>query len=68
MHNEELVLPNPEKFDSNIWLTKVADLLVLREKYFARFSLGVRQCIGLNLALSELYIGLAEIVHNFTTT
>ncbi|PVH70738.1 cytochrome P450 [Cadophora sp. DSE1049] len=68
MHNEELVFPNPEIFDPNRWLTEDAELLALREKYFAPFSLGVRQCIGLNLALSEVYIGLAEIVRNFTTT
>ncbi|CZR56535.1 uncharacterized protein PAC_06424 [Phialocephala subalpina] len=68
MHNEELVFPNPQVFDPNRWLTEDAELLALRKKYWAPFSLGIRQCIGLNIAMAEVYIGLAEIFRNFTAT
>ncbi|MCJ1352893.1 MAG: hypothetical protein MMC33_002877 [Icmadophila ericetorum] len=54
---------DPFKFDPERWLRADADGTRHQlDKYFVPFSRGSRACIGQNLALAELYLGIASVV------
>jgi cytochrome P450 len=65
MDYNEKVFQSPESFLPDRWL--VDDLVALKrlENAWAPFSKGSRGCIGINLALAEVYITLASLVRRF---
>lgn len=56
MHLDDRIFPAPLEFQPDRWLiNKTLD------KYLVSFSKGSRQCVGINLAYSELYICLNAV-------
>lgn len=60
MHYDESVFPDPTSFRPERWLENPR-----LDKYLIAFSRGSRQCIGINLAYAEIYLGLATIFGRF---
>ncbi|KAK3374604.1 cytochrome P450 [Podospora didyma] len=54
------IFPDPKKFVPERWLEN-PDL----ERYFVPFGKGSRQCLGINLAMAELYITIATVFRRF---
>jgi len=55
---------SPHKFDPERWIRAQAEGVRL-DKYFAPFTKGSRNCLGLNLAWAELYIAVAAVFRSF---
>ncbi|KAL1956602.1 hypothetical protein VTO42DRAFT_6949 [Malbranchea cinnamomea] len=62
-HHDETIFPNSHSFVPERWL----DLNERKrlEKYMVSFSKGSRRCIGMNLALAEIFITVGTIFHRF---
>lgn len=58
IHHNEAIFPNSKKFEPERWLDGKNKA---REKYMVSFTAGSRQCLGINLAHAELYLGLSAI-------
>lgn len=69
IHMNEEIFPDPNKFDPERWLgnPKGPNGLHPLSFYMVSFSRGARNCLGINLAWMELYVGLATIFrrHDF---
>ncbi|KAI1122789.1 trichodiene oxygenase [Nemania abortiva] len=63
MHRDPDIYPDPEQFQPQRWL----DLQERRrlEKFYAPFSKGPRNCLGMYLAWAELYVTIAAVVERF---
>ncbi|KAH8897644.1 cytochrome P450 [Thozetella sp. PMI_491] len=61
MHNDPSIFPDPHIFDPGRWIRAAQDGVNL-DKYIVSFSKGSRGCLGINLAHSMLYLGVARIV------
>ena len=59
VHYDEKVFENPHAFTPDRWLSEAPD------QYLIPFSTGSRACIGINLALAEIYIGLATLLRSY---
>lgn len=61
---DPIIFHSPEHFMPERWLeaTEKGERL---DKYLVTFSKGGRQCLGMNLAYTELYNGIALLVSNF---
>lgn len=55
---------DPYKFNPDRWLGP-EDQVKKAEKYFFAFSRGGRNCLGMNLAWSELYLVIATVFHKY---
>ncbi|KJZ68590.1 Trichodiene oxygenase [Hirsutella minnesotensis 3608] len=64
VHTDPSIYPNPHSFDPERWVTAVQDRFPL-SKFLVTFSKGSRQCIGIQLALAELYLTIARLVRTF---
>ncbi|KAL8662424.1 MAG: hypothetical protein Q9202_004745 [Teloschistes flavicans] len=62
MHDNPSLFPSPHTFDPERWLQPSSAQL---RKYVVPFSKGTRQCLGMNLAYSELYLTLAALFSPF---
>ncbi len=60
----ETIFPNANNFDPERWLGDSEKRQVL-EKYMVAFSRGPRNCIGMNLALVELYLVIGNLFRNY---
>lgn len=62
-HHDERIFPSSQIFDPERWLgnsqASRTDKPLL--KYLVSFSKGSRNCLGMNLAYAQLYIGLATV-------
>ena len=58
MHNDPAIFPEPRRFDPLRWLGTEREL---RQRQLFNFGRGTRQCVGMNLAQAEIYMGLATI-------
>ncbi|KAK0125722.1 hypothetical protein ONS95_000277 [Cadophora gregata] len=58
LHHNEDIFPDSKKFSPERWLDSKNRVL---DKYMVSFSSGSRQCLGINLAHAEMYLGLAAI-------
>ena len=65
MHRNEDAFPEPMTFDPTRWIDQPAEIARLREQCLVPFSRGSRICIGMNLALAELYITLGTLFRRF---
>lgn len=59
-HRNKEVFPDPDVFDPTRWIGPAEELRE-RERWLVPFSRGTRGCLGQNLAMSELYVGLATL-------
>ncbi|KAK4159685.1 cytochrome P450 monooxygenase sdnE [Cladorrhinum sp. PSN259] len=55
------LFPQPETFRPERWIEAAKTL----DKYFVAFNKGSRQCLGINLAYSEIYLTVATLVRRF---
>ncbi|KAK4222217.1 cytochrome P450 [Podospora fimiseda] len=55
------IFPEPETFRPERWIEAGKSL----DKYLVAFNKGSRQCLGINLAYSELYLKIATLVRRF---
>lgn len=62
MHLDPSVFPDPQKFDPQRWLQDDSRRV---ERNLVPFSKGSRQCVGINLAYTELYVTLATLFRRF---
>lgn len=60
-HEDPKKFPNPKCFDPDRWLNDDERL----DKYLVTFSKGTRQCLGMNLAIAEIYITVATVFRRF---
>ncbi|KAL2807885.1 putative benzoate 4-monooxygenase cytochrome P450 [Aspergillus granulosus] len=61
-HQDESIFPEPYIFRPERWLGKNAKHL---EQYLVPFNKGTRICLGMNLAMAELYLILAMVFRQF---
>lgn len=59
LHEDPTMFPNPRVFDPQRWLNASKSQHESMSKYLSNFGRGTRQCVGMNLAYAELYLGLA---------
>lgn len=62
IHQNPDIFPDPQAFRPDRWLTTRSLNL---KRYLVSFSKGSRQCLGMNLAYAELYLGLAYVLWRF---
>ncbi|TPX25955.1 hypothetical protein DIZ76_011413 [Coccidioides immitis] len=55
------IFPDPEKFVPERWIEDPT-----LDRYFVAFGKGSRQCMGINLAMAELYTAIAIVFSRFT--
>ncbi|OCL09743.1 cytochrome P450 [Glonium stellatum] len=60
-HNEDL-FPESKAFRPERWLDEKGQRHHSLSQYMLTFNKGSRQCLGINLAYAELFIGLATII------
>ncbi|KAK8031356.1 hypothetical protein PG990_001090 [Apiospora arundinis] len=61
-HRDAGVFPDPEEFRPERWVTVEGEKNTALDKYLLSFSKGSRICLGMNLAMCELYLTIAAIV------
>lgn len=64
MHRDPEVFPDPMKFDPERWLKSPAEFRRL-EHNMVPFGRGTRQCVGMPLAYTELYVTLATLFRRY---
>lgn len=60
VHYDARVFPAPSVFRPERWIENPR-----LDRYLIAFSRGSRQCIGMNLAYAELYLGLATVFRRY---
>ncbi|KAF7505016.1 hypothetical protein GJ744_001470 [Endocarpon pusillum] len=65
VHTDPSIYPDPHTFDPDRWIRAAQEGVVL-DKYIANFTKGRRQCLGINMSYTELYLTIARIVRSFT--
>lgn len=60
VHQNPSVFPSPKEFRPERWLNNPS-----LSRYLVSFSKGSRQCVGINLAYSELYVCLNAIFSRY---
>ena len=64
MHRDSTVFTNPERFDPERWLKSPEECRRLEHNMVA-FTRGTRQCVGMPLAYTELYVTLGTLFRRF---
>jgi cytochrome P450 len=65
MNYKETVFPDPCTYKPERWLLDSPAEIKQLDNCWASFSKGSRGCIGINLAMAEIYITIAAIVRRF---
>lgn len=60
IHYNPTIYPDPTAFRPERWLEDPR-----LDRYLVAFSRGSRQCVGINLAYAEIYLGLATIFRRY---
>lgn len=60
LHRDPRIFPSPKEFRPERWLENPR-----LDRYLVAFTKGTRQCLGINLAYAELYMGLGGIFRWF---
>ena len=63
-YNEELY-PDPHRYMPERWIIDDPSALKRLESGWAPFSRGSRGCIGINLAMAEIYLTIGMLVRRF---
>ncbi|KID79734.1 Cytochrome P450 monooxygenase [Metarhizium brunneum] len=64
VHTDPTIYPDPHSFNPDRWIQAAKDGFPLG-KYLVNFTKGSRQCIGLQMAYTELYLTIAMLVSTF---
>ena len=64
IHFNESIFSSAHEFQPERWLGDAAKKQAL-EKFMIAFSRGPRNCIGMNLALAEMYLVIGTLFRNF---
>ncbi|KAM4062720.1 cytochrome p450 [Hirsutella rhossiliensis] len=64
VHTDPTIYPHPHCFDPDRWTRAAQDRFPLN-KFLVNFTKGSRQCLGVQMAFTELYITIARLVGNF---
>jgi cytochrome P450 len=64
VHLNEKIFPDPRAFHPERWVEDETGHL---DRYLCSFSKGPRNCLGINLAWAELYIGIGTMFRRFGT-
>jgi len=64
VHLDESIFEDAHKFKPERWLVDPASKQAL-EKYFVPFGRGPRNCVGMNLAMAELYLVIGNLFQDF---
>ena len=62
VHFDETIFPDASQFNPERWLGDEKRAL---EKYLIPFSKGPRSCVGMNLALAELYLVIGNLFQRY---
>ncbi|PWW73869.1 cytochrome P450 [Tuber magnatum] len=62
LHHDEEIFPDSHHFWPERWLTPESKQ---KEKFVNSFGAGPRQCLGINLAMCELYLTFATVFRRF---
>ena len=65
LHHSTKYFNNPDEFIPERWLTADDETMEKMKKAYVPFSLGVRRCLGMHLAMLEMKICLASIIQKF---
>lgn len=72
MHRVELVFPNPDEWIPERWLQgedekfeEYSERVQLMNKYLFAFGRGIRMCLGMNLAVTEMKLACANMYWRF---
>ncbi|KAK4067258.1 uncharacterized protein Triagg1_7701 [Trichoderma aggressivum f. europaeum] len=60
VHHDEVIFPESHQFHPERWASDPG-----LDKYLVSFGKGSRHCVGINLAMAELYITLAALFRSF---
>ena len=60
VHQNPSIFPSPRTFNPDRWVNNSG-----LKRYLVSFNKGSRQCLGMNLAYAELYLGIAYVVWRF---
>jgi len=60
VHQDPDIFPSPLEFDPERWIENPG-----LKRYLVSFSKGSRQCLGMNLAYAEIYLGIAYVLWTF---
>lgn len=58
------IFPEPDKFDPDRWIRAEKEGVRI-DRFLVTFSKGTRSCVGMNLAMSEIYLGITALVLRF---
>lgn len=58
------IFPDPWSFNPDRWLEAEAQGKRL-DRYLVTFAKGNRSCVGINIAYSEMYLGVAALVSRY---
>lgn len=58
------IFPSPNTFNPDRWLKAEKEGIRL-DRYLVTFAKGSRACLGMNIAYSEMYLGIAALVSRF---
>ena len=58
------IFPSPNNFNPDRWIEAEKEGVRL-DRYLVTFAKGSRQCLGMNVAYSEMYLGIAALVSRF---
>ncbi|KAH8424441.1 cytochrome P450 [Aspergillus melleus] len=64
IHRSPSIFPEPEEFKPERWISN-GEIDRHLTRYITSFTKGSRQCLGINLAYSELYLAIAYLVRRF---
>ncbi|POR38211.1 Cytochrome P450 CYP58R1, partial [Tolypocladium paradoxum] len=64
LHTDPAIFPDPYSFDPERWIKAAQDGVPLT-RFLVSFTRGSRQCIGIQLSFTEMYLTLARIVSAF---
>ncbi|GAB7365578.1 hypothetical protein MBLNU230_g6650t1 [Neophaeotheca triangularis] len=65
LHYNPSIFPNPESFTPTRWIDSSTEELQHMERAFKPFGVGVRQCVGLELAREELLLMMGNLILEF---
>ena len=65
IHHNQTLFPDPHAFNPDRWLRGSAREQRELQGFLTSFSAGSRGCIGRNLAMAEMHLGIARVVRRF---
>ena len=65
LHHDESIFPNSHEWTPERWLKEDGKLNLAMDKHLYSFTRGSRQCLGMPLSYSEMYIGLSNIWNSY---